>query len=105
MNPTRQAEWARRLRPLHLGDSPLAAQLARRRGVVIAASVLLVGLIGFILAIFAGFGRWEIGLGLGGCLFGVPLGWIWWDYLWLRRAVHRFEREQATQTDPREKPG
>ena len=69
-----------------------------RQGVVLVASALLIGLIVFILALFAAFGRWDLGLVVGVCLFGIPLGWIWWDHLRLRRNVARFSREEAADS-------
>ena len=87
-----------RLRCLHLGE-PLGPQMARRRGINRVASAILAGLIGFILAIFASFGRADLGLLVGGTLFGVPLGWIWWDYRGLQRAVERYERRSGANPD------
>ena len=91
MEPTCPTRWPRELRSLQFGDLPIEQQLVRRRGVVRAVTALLVALIVFILAIFTGFGRWDIGAGLGGVLFGVPLGWIWWDYGRSCRAARRYD--------------
>ena len=92
MNPCQWHQWAQRLRPLRLDES-IPEQFARRRGVVLVASALLTGLILFVLSLFAAFGRWDLGLVVGGGLFGVPLGWIWWEHAQLRRNIARFSRE------------
>ncbi len=84
-----------RLRLLDLAE-PLGPQLAHRRSVVWVASAILTGLIGFILAIFASFGRPDLGLLVGGVLFGLPLGWIWWDHRQFGRAVARYQRTIGT---------
>ena len=95
MHISHPVDWSRQLRPLYLDGEPIPQQFARRRGVVLVASALLSGLILFILSLFAAFGRWDLGLIVGLCLFGIPLGWIWWDYWRLGRNVARFSREAA----------
>jgi len=99
VDPGRQAEWTRKLRPIHLGAEPVDAQLGQRLGAVGIASVLFSGLMIFFLAIFAGFGRWEIGLMLDG-LIAPALGWIWWGYFRLRRSVASYRRELAEDSGP-----
>ena len=89
MDQARQLDWARKLRPLHLGVEPIGNQLRRRTGVVAVATSLLSGFMLFFLAIFAGFGHWKIGLTLDGLFVGPFLGWIWWAHLRLRQRVAR----------------
>lgn len=100
MKSTRPDDWARRLRPLHLGEPPVADQFIRRRGVTWVATMILVGIGGFVLAIFTGFGRWDLGLALSGGFVGPLLGWIWWDQLRLSGAVRAY-----LEVDPSLNPG
>ena len=65
----------------------------------VIASVLFSGLMIFFLAIFAGFGRWEVGLALDGLIAPI-LGWIWWGYFRLQRFVASYRRELAENPRP-----
>ena len=93
MATTRAGDWPRRLRPLTLDGEPLRVQLRRRLGVAVVASVLLGGLMAFFLAIFAGFGRWRVGLGID-ALIAPVLAWIWMGHARLRRAVRAHEADR-----------
>ena len=67
--------------------------LGRARGILIVASTLILGMAGFFLAIFAGFGHWRIGLGIA-CAAGLGLIAPGRRYLQLRRAPGRDRRRQ-----------
>ena len=104
MDRVRRPDWSKKLRPLYLGAEPIDFQMKRRLGVVVVASVLFSGLALFFGAIFAGFGRWEIGLALA-ALIAPIVGWIWWDYLRLRRAVATYRQELLGDPTSNETPG
>ena len=96
MPAANRADWVRRLAPLTLDGEPLADQLRRRFGVVVVATLLLGGFMGFFLTIFASFGRWGVGLVLD--LAIAPwLAWIWLGHLRLRRWLVRYRHDNAAE--------
>ncbi len=103
MDPSREAYWANKLRPIRLRAEPVEFQLSQRFNgmVVISALTLAIGLIA--LAIFAGFGRPDLGLGFVGLLFLPEIAWFWLDYAVLRSRASAYLREwaeSATNVDP-----
>jgi hypothetical protein len=62
MTPDPHEAWARRLAPLRLDAEPLGEQLASRRGVFAALAIVTTAVAAAILALFAAFGRWDVGL-------------------------------------------
>ena len=90
----RRVYWARRLRPIRLDEGPIDGQMRRRVGVLAVGSGLLVAMGCFVTLIFAGFGRWEIGLLVDAVAIAPLLGWIWGDFWRLRRSVVRFASEE-----------
>jgi hypothetical protein len=78
-----------RLRRLRL-DEPLPPQLARLRRVTWFLTGLIGAIATFIFALFAAFGRPEIGA-LVSFLLGLPLiAMAWWDDRSLRRNLERY---------------
>ncbi len=104
MDRVRQGEWAKKLRPIQLGAESVDLQMKRRFGVVAVASVLFLGLCLFFVAIFAGFGRWKIGLALAGMIAPI-LAWIWRDYFRLRRTLAVYLQELIRDGASNEMPG
>ena len=93
MDDARRMFWARKLRPIHLGGEPVREQLRRRLGVTGVASGLLLAMGSFFGVIFAGFGRWQIGLVIDGVIFVPLLGWLMLDYWRLHCSCSRYSRE------------
>jgi hypothetical protein len=101
MDPIRETYWRKKLRPIHLGPESVEAQLAVKLGgmVVISGLTLFVGL--FILAIFAGFGRADVGLRIVGLVFVPATAWFWIDYALLRRRALAYLSERDAEDDAR----
>jgi uncharacterized BrkB/YihY/UPF0761 family membrane protein len=94
MDAAREAYWRKKLRPIHLGAESVEAQLAVKLGgmVVISGLTVFVGL--FILAIFASFGRADVGLRIFGVVVVPATVWFWLDYWTLRRRARAYLRER-----------
>jgi hypothetical protein len=103
MDPARDVYWARKLRPILLGAEPVEEQLSRSfyGMIVISAVTSFIGL--FVLAIFAAFGRADIGLLVVGESFLPGTLWFWLDYSILRRRTLAYLREKSA-TDRAEAP-
>lgn len=89
MAPSPDPDWVRRLAPLILAGEPLDVQLARRFGATLVASALFGGFLLFFLALFAGFGRWPVGVAIDLGISPV-LARIWLDYWRIRRVVAEY---------------
>jgi hypothetical protein len=85
--------WQRRLGRIRLGAEPIELQLARyqRATWVVTGVVLAMGIV--ILVLFAGFGRWDVGLWVAGIGAVPTLSIAWLDHLRLWRAVAAYRRE------------
>ena len=105
MDPTREAYWVRKLRPIRPGAEPVETQLTRRfyGMVVISALTALIGLI--LLAIFAAFARVDIGLRIVGLIFAPATLWFWLDYAVLRRRATAYLRERGESSSDDAPPG
>jgi hypothetical protein len=105
MDSSREAYWANRLRPIRLRAEPVEFQLSQRFNgmVVISALTLAIGLIA--LAIFAGFGRPDLGLGFVGLLFVPEIAWFWLDYTVLRSRASAYLRERGAESSDADPPG
>ena len=75
MDAADHVAWARRLRPIVLGE-PIGPQLKREWRKQAVGSGLFLGFALFFLAIFAGFGRPDIGALVALVPFGA-FAWIW----------------------------
>ena len=96
MDASREAYWAHRLRPIHPGPrAQVETQLdQRRRGTIVVSA--LIGLIGlFLLAIFAAFGRADIGLRVLAIELVPATAFCWLDHLGLRKRARAYLRERA----------
>jgi len=100
MDPAREIDWQRKLRPIRVGAEPILDQLRRR----FQAMLLMTGLTSMIalmmLAIFAGFGRPDVGLGVAGLIVLPVTSWIWLDYLLLRSRTFAYWRERENEAPP-----
>jgi hypothetical protein len=96
MDASREEFWARRLRPILPGPPALVeAQLdQRRRGTIVISA--LIGLIGlFLLAIFAAFGRTDIGLRVFAIELVPATAFCWLDFRSLSNRARAYLRERA----------
>jgi hypothetical protein len=105
MDPSREVYWRKKLHPIRPGAEPVEFQLSQRfyGMVVISALTLAIGLIA--LAIFAGFGRPDLGLGFVGLLFVPEIAWFWLDYAVLRHRASAYLRERAESANDADPPG
>lgn len=98
MDPRRERYWRKKLRRLRLDAEPIADQLERHRRTTIALTAIpaVIGLI--FLAIFAGFGRPDVGAAVVGVLI-VPITLLaWLDFARLRSLATAYLRERAGET-------
>ncbi|WP_337173073.1 hypothetical protein [Paludisphaera sp.] len=85
-------DWSRRLAPLRLDAEPLDEQLARRRGAFAALAAVTTAMAAAFLALFAAFGRWDVGL-ITALAFWLPIvGLARRDLSRLTRAVAEYAR-------------
>ena len=91
---SRERHWQRRLKRLRLGAEPVEQQLARYQRVtwMLTAMPLAVGLM--FVALFAAFGRPDVGAIVAGVLFVPVIAIAWLDYAWLASKVGRYRRER-----------
>ena len=92
----RRQRWARRLGRLRLGVEPLGAQLARHRRVTWALTIVPGLIATMFVALFAAFGRPDVGLVLSAVLLGPIVVFAWLDYARLRRRASAYEGELRT---------
>ena len=94
MDASREIYWQRKLRPIRLRAEPIRDQLSRQWTVTLVMSAIL-ALIGLMIAaIFATFGRLDIGLYFFGLGFLPVIAWKWLEYELLRRRVGAYHRER-----------
>ncbi len=105
MDISREAYWRRKLRRIRFGAEPISEQVSRQFRVTVALSGLAIG-IGFIfLAIFAAFGRPDVGAVLIGVLVGPIVGLAWLDYAVLRIRISAYLKEMAARKNSDAPPG
>jgi hypothetical protein len=95
MDPAREAYWRERFGSFGLNPGPVHLGHLRVRfytTIVMSGLVAIIGLI--MLAIFAAFGRPDVGLRIFGFLFLPLILWTWLEYAVLRRRVHAYLRER-----------
>ncbi|MDX2035725.1 MAG: hypothetical protein SFX72_03655 [Isosphaeraceae bacterium] len=101
----REITWRRKLRRLRFNAEPLAEQVEKYRRATVVLTVVPALIAVFFVAIFAAFGRPDIGL-IGVAVLFIPmLAWAWADFLTLRRRYRAYERERIaaqglTSSDP-----
>ena len=94
--PDREAYWRRRLRRIRFDAEPIGEQLARQFRVTVALTAIPGGVGLMILAIFAAFGRVDVGSAVVGVLVLRPgVGLAWLDYAVLRARVLSYLQERA----------
>ena len=97
--PDREAYWHRKLRRIRFGAEPISEQVARQFRVTVALTGVASG-IGFLfLAIFAAFGRPDVGAVVVGVLVVPVVGLAWLDYLVERARVSAYLREWAAHNN------
>ena len=105
MDPSREAYWRRKLRRLRFGAEPIAEQLARH----FRATVGLTGVAGVIgmifLAIFAAFGRPDVGGVVLGVLVAPVVVLAWLDHVILRARASSYLKERAAHKNTATPPG
>jgi hypothetical protein len=103
--PEREARWKRKLRRLRLDAEPIEEQLERHRRVTIALSAVsaLIGLM--FLAIFAAFGRPDVGAVVSGVLVVPVVGLAWVDHAILEARASAYLRERAAHFSKANPPG
>jgi hypothetical protein len=91
----RENQWRRKLGRLRLGVEPIEEQLARYRGVTWALTVVpsVLGLMFF--ALFAAFGRPDIGLIVDAIILLPIIAVAWFDYALLARRARRYLEERT----------
>ncbi len=105
MDANRAAYWRRRLRPLRLDAEPIDRQLARRSGALAMLSGIsaIIGLM--FLAIFASFGRPDVGAGVVGVLLVPVVAWSWLDFVVLQARAFSYLEERAAHESGDDPPG
>lgn len=93
MDAADRAAWARRLRPIVV-DEPIGPQVAREWRKQAVGSGLLLGFALFFLAIFAGFGRPDIGARVAIVPFGA-FALTWLRFFRLKAHVSAYRRAVA----------
>ena len=99
MDPAREAYWRRRFGSSGLSPGPVDLGHLRLRfhtTILMSGLLAMIGL--FMLAIFAGFGRPDVGLRIFGFLFVPVVLWTWLEYAVLRRRVHAYLRERGSSS-------
>jgi hypothetical protein len=99
----REEQWARKLGRLRLGVEPLDEQLARYRRVTLALTIVPGVIAAMFLALFAAFGRPDIGLVVIGVLFVPIIAGSWIGYLRLRWRARAYLKELAAYQEERER--
>lgn len=91
----RESQWRRKLGRLRLGVEPIEEQLARYRGVTWALTAVpsVLGLM--FVALFAAFGRPDIGLIVDAILLLPIIAVAWLDYALLARRARRYLEERT----------
>jgi hypothetical protein len=89
----RRVVWARKLGRLHLGVEPLDAQLERHRRLTWGLSAVTGTISAMFVALFAAFGRPDVGLILVAILPAPLVALAWADYLRLVRRADAYGRE------------
>jgi hypothetical protein len=84
MDPSRVAYWERKMRSIRLGAEPIEAQLRQRLYATVVVTAVMLFIASVMLAIFAAFGRFDIGLRLLALSFLPLVLWFWLDYAVLR---------------------
>jgi len=99
--PDRGAYWRRKLPRFRLGAEPIGEQVERHRRVTLALTAIasMVGMI--FLAIFAAFGRPDVGGIVVGILLVPVVAWAWIDFGVARSRARAYlrEREAGSTTD------
>jgi hypothetical protein len=85
-------DWQRRLGRIRLGAEPVEQQLARYRRATLVMSGIVVVIALFLLTLFAGFGRPDLGLWVAGIPAVPTLLVAWIDHLRLTSAVAAYRR-------------
>lgn len=85
-------DWARRLAPLRLDAEPLHEQLTRRVGAFLALVGVTTAVALAFFALFAAFGRWDVGLVAAVSLWLPIVGLAQRDLIRLTRAVEAYDR-------------
>ncbi len=95
MDIQRERYWRRRLRRLRLDAEPIAEQLERQRRttIVLTAIPAAIGLI--FLAIFAGFGRPDVGAALVAVVILPIVALAWVEFARLRGGAAAYLKERA----------
>jgi hypothetical protein len=103
--PGREARWRRKLRRLRLGAEPVEEQVARLRRVTVALTVVLAAIGILFLAIFAAFGRPDVGAAVVAVLLGPVVGWAWLDQALLGSRAAAYLRDRAAHASNETPPG
>jgi hypothetical protein len=102
--PEREAWWRMKLRRLRLGAEPIEEQVARLRRVTIALTVIPIGIGLMFLAIFAAFGRPDVGGVVFGVLIVPVVGLAWIDQAVLQARASAYLRERAAHFSKPSRP-
>ncbi len=82
-------------RRIRLGAEPIGRQLDLRFRAIVAMTGILAGVGSMFLAIFAAFGRPDVGFAVGGLILGPVAAWAWLDFALLRHRALAYDREVA----------
>ena len=93
MDASRVAYWEKKLRPFRLDAEPFEGQLRQRFYATVVVTAVILFIASFMLAIFAAFGRVDIGLRLVALSFLPVALWFWLDYAVLRSRALSYLRE------------
>jgi hypothetical protein len=105
MDPTREAYWRRKLRRLRLEAEPIGEQVYRQLRATVGVTGVSVAIGMMFLAIFAAFGRPDVGAILPGVLLGPVVALAWLDFAILKARASRYSREKAASKATDAPPG
>jgi len=105
MDLDREAFWRRKLSRLRFGAEPIEEQMARQFRVTVALTAIPSGIGLMILAIFAAFGRPDVGAVVVGVLLGPVVALAWLDYAVLRARASTYLEEWAEHEKADVPPG
>jgi hypothetical protein len=94
-DPDREAFWRLKLRRVRFEAEPISEQVGRQFRATVALTSLACGIGLIFLAIFAAFGRPDVGAVVLGVLLIPVAGLAWLDYLILRSRASAYLRESA----------
>ncbi len=97
MDIHRERYWRRKLRRLRLDAEPIAEQLERQRRTTIVLTAIPSGIGLMFLAIFAGFGRPDVGAAVVGLVIVPIVAMAWFDFARLRSGAAAYLRERSDE--------